>query len=188
MKQILHAYYEDNARKLRRTVDRLLLKFGGLSDSDRDDFYSLANEVFVDAMKRYDESLPFESFLYSCLSNRIKTEMTGRNCQKRRADRLALSLDMPAGEEDATIGDMIAGSCSIEQEVLEAGEEGYSRRMTAYLSRLSSLQRKVLGLRCAGYQPNEIRETLHITKRQYADCYAAIHSYQNVSLLYSCEQ
>ena len=43
MEQILSAYYENNARKLRGTVDKILLKFGGLSDKDRDDFYSLAN-------------------------------------------------------------------------------------------------------------------------------------------------
>lgn len=50
MEQILYRYYADNAQKLHRIVDRILLKFGGLADKDRDDFYSLANEVFVDVM------------------------------------------------------------------------------------------------------------------------------------------
>ena len=51
---ILDTYYADNAKKLHKTVDRILCKFGGLSSKDTDDFYSLANEVFVDVMKRYD--------------------------------------------------------------------------------------------------------------------------------------
>ena len=41
--ELLEAYYADNAKKLHKTVDRILLKFGGLSEKDRDDFYSLAN-------------------------------------------------------------------------------------------------------------------------------------------------
>ena len=46
--KILEAYYADNARKLHKMVDGILLKFGGLTHKDMDDFYSLANEVFVD--------------------------------------------------------------------------------------------------------------------------------------------
>ena len=51
---ILDTYYADNAKRLHKVVDKILLKFGGLSNKDKDDFYSLANEVFVDVMRRYD--------------------------------------------------------------------------------------------------------------------------------------
>ena len=60
-----------------------------------DDFYSLANEVFVDVMARYDDSQSFDAFLYSCLLNKVKTEMTRRNCEKRKADRMSISIDTP---------------------------------------------------------------------------------------------
>ena len=63
MEQILRMYYADNAGKLRRMVDGILVHFGGLADKDLDDFYSLANEVFVDVMAKYDRSQSFESFL-----------------------------------------------------------------------------------------------------------------------------
>ena len=39
MDQIIFAYYADNAQKLRRIVDKILFKFGGLSNKDVDDFY-----------------------------------------------------------------------------------------------------------------------------------------------------
>lgn len=84
MNQILIAYYADNAKKLHKVVNKILLKFGGLSDKDLDDFYSLANEVFVDVMRRYDGLQPFDAFLYSCLSNKIKTEMTRRNRENEK--------------------------------------------------------------------------------------------------------
>lgn len=184
MEQIVTIYYVDNAKKLHKVVDKILLKFGGLLDKDRDDFYSLANEVFVDVMRRYDDSQSFDAFLYTCLFNKIKTEMTRRNREKRKADRMSISIDTPIGDdENTTIGDMIADDFSIEKELFDEKEEEFSKRMLLYLSRLSSLQKDVLRLNMAGYFPNEIREELHITEKQYSDCYEAIHSYRNVSVL-----
>lgn len=185
MEQILKIYYENNAKKLHQIVDKILLKFGGLSDKDMDDFYSLANEVFVNAMKRYDDSLSFDAFLYSCLFNRIKTEMTKRNREKRKADRMSVSIDMPIGDdENYTLGDMIVDDFNLEKEVFEREESGYSERMLLYLSKLSNLQKEVLRLNIEGYFPNEIKEELHINEKQYTDCYAAIHSYRNVCVLF----
>lgn len=185
MEQILNTYYENNAQKLHRMVDKILLKFGGLSNKDLDDFYSLANEVFVDVMRRYDNSQAFDVFLYSCLLNRIKSEMTRRNREKRKADSLSISIDIRIGDdENTTVGDMIADDFTIEKELFEQKEEGYSRKILLYLSRLSGLQKEVLRLNIAGYLPNEIREELHISEKQYTDCFSAIHSYRNVSILF----
>lgn len=185
MDKILITYYSNNAKKLHKMVDKILLKFGGLSDKDLDDFYSLANEVFVDVMRRYDCSQPFDGFLYSCLLNKIKTEITRRNREKRKADRMSISIDTPIGDdENSTIGDMIADDLTIEKEIFDKNEEGYSKKMLLYLSRLSNLQKEVLRLNIAGYLPVEIREELHISEKEYAECYAAIHAYRNVSVLF----
>ena len=114
MERILKYYYTNNAAKLHDMVDKILSKFGGLSDKDMDDFYSLANEVFVDAMRRYHDGLSFDVFLYSCLQNRVKAEMTKRNREKRRADRMSIPIDMPFGDdEEVTLGDMIADSSDV---------------------------------------------------------------------------
>ena len=79
---------------------------------------------------------------------------------------------------------MIADEFTIEKEIFERNEEGYSKRMLLYLNRLSALQKEVLRLDIAGYLPNEIKEELHINEKQYVDCRAAIHSYRNVSVLF----
>lgn len=184
MEKILVTYYANNAKKLHRMVDKILLKFGGLSDKDLDDFYSLANEVFVDVMRRYDESQSFDGFLYSCLTNKIKTEMTKRNREKRKADRMSISIDTPIGDDkNFTIGDIIPDDFSVEKEVLEDDEEIYSKKMISYLNRLSNLQKEILRLNIAGYLPGEIREKLHISEKEYADCYMAIRSYENTKCL-----
>ncbi|MDE6737702.1 MAG: hypothetical protein K2K07_01220, partial [Lachnospiraceae bacterium] len=105
---ILDSYYADNAKKLHKVVDRILSKFGGLSNKDTDDFYSLANEVFAEIMTRYDYEQSFDGFLYSCLVNKIKTEMTRRNREKRKADRMSVSLDgTNENEEECSLLDII---------------------------------------------------------------------------------
>lgn len=184
MEQILKAYYTDNAKKLHRVVDKILLKFGGLSDKDLDDFYSLANEVFVDVMRRYDSEQSFDGFLYSCLSNKIMSEMTKRNREKRKADRMSISIDTPVGEDkNLTLGDTIADDFDVEREVL--GEENCkSTKIEKYLDSLTKRQRKVVELLATSYSAGEIQEILHITQKEYSDALVGIHSYDNISLLF----
>ena len=184
MEEILHLYYENNAEKLHGVVNGIVKSFGGLSDMDMDDFYSLANEVFADIIRRYDDSRSFEAFLYSCLCNRVKTEMTKRNREKRKTEQLLVSIDAPIGEgETLTWRDVIPGRYDMEEEVLERNGESYSERMLKYLSRLSREQKKVLMLKAAGYMPRKIQKNMKLTKKEYAEYHAAIHSDRNVSLL-----
>lgn len=185
MEQILNSYYRNDAKKLHIMVDKILKKLGIEYMVDNEDFYSLANEIFVDVIKRYDEEKSFDTFLYSCLLNKFKTEMTRRNRQKRQADRLSISLESPLGdEEDGTLEDIISSGKDVESEIFDETEDGYSKKVFSYLKRLSNLQKEVLRLIISGYDTEEIKEELHITDKQYKDCDMAIHSYRNVSLLY----
>lgn len=184
MEQILNSYYADNAKKLHSMVDKILKKLHFV-DVDNEDFYSLANEIFVDVLKRYDGKQDFNGFLYSCLMNKFKTEMTRRNRYKRQADKMAISWDTPIGEDgNGTIRDMVSAKETVESELFEDREEHYSQKMLTYLSRLSNLQKEILRLTIAGYSPSEMREELHITEKEFSDCQLAIHSYRNVSLLF----
>lgn len=182
--RLAEEYYKNGGMKIKNLVDNILFKLRFV-DVDPNDFYSLANEIFTDVLRRYDGKRNFDGFLYSCLLNKFKTEMTRRNRYKRQADKFSISIDTPIGDkENNTIGDTIADKFTIEREIFEEKEEGYSRKMIAYLSRLSSIQKEVLMLIIAGYTPNEIKEELHITDKQYDDCQSAIHSYRNVSILF----
>lgn len=169
MEKILILYYANNANKLHKMVDKILLKFGGLSDKDQDDFYSLANEVFVDVMRRYDDSQSFDGFLYSCLLNKIKTEITRKNREKRRADRMSISLDTPLGDdEDSTIGDMLADDFTIEKELFERNQTGeWRKEVREYLDSLSPLQRRIAYLLSDNLTPGEICEALQISTRHF---------------------
>lgn len=182
----MDTYYADNAKKLHRTVDKILFRFGGLSDKDLDDFYSLANEVFVDVMRRYDESQSFDGFLYSCLTNKIKTEMTRRNREKRKADRMCTSLDAAIdNDEECSLLDFLASDFDTFEEVIKTQECGqYQDKIQMYISRLSNRQISILNLLVDGFKPNEIREMLEISPREYLDDMQIIRSYENVRILF----
>lgn len=207
--EIANEYYQNEQRKIRKLVDNVLFKLKFI-DIDPTDFYSLANEIFCDVLKRYDGNRDFDGFLYSCLMNKFKTEMTRRTRDKRckkvkfkdvednknafiktvivKDDSLDRIISSPHNQinnqAEMTLGDTIADKFTIEKEFFEEREDGYSKKMLLYLSRLSEIQKEILRLTIAGYLPNEIREELHMTEKQYCDNYAAIHSYRNVSVLF----
>ena len=183
-KDLVDLYFKNDGKVLYSLIDKVLFKLK--FDVEKSDFYSLGSEIFLDALCRYDETQDFNGFLYSCLINKFRTEMTRRNRQKRQCDNNSISIDTPIGDDDGnfTIGDTISSKSTIEKEFFEEREEGYSKEMCRYLSRLSDLQKEVLRLISIGFMPSEILEELHINQKMYEDCYQAIHSYRNISLLF----
>ena len=181
-KDLVDLYFKNDGKVLYSLIDKVLFKLK--FDVEKSDFYSLGSEIFLDALCRYDETQDFNGFLYSCLINKFKTEMTRRNRQKRQCDNNSISIDTPIGDdENFTIGDTIASKYTIEKEFFEEREESYSKEMCRYLGRLSNLQKEVLRLISIGFMPSEILEELHINQKMYEDCYQAIHSYRNISIL-----
>ena len=182
-KDLVDLYFKNDGKVLYSLIDKVLFKLK--FDVEKSDFYSLGSEIFLDALCRYDETQDFNGFLYSCLINKFKTEMTRRNRQKRQCDNNSISIDTPIGDEDGnfTIGDTISSKSTIEKEFFEEREDGYSKEMCRYLGRLSDLQKEVLRLISIGFMPGEILEELHINQKMYEDCYQAIHSYRNISVL-----
>ena len=183
----LKKYYEKNADLLYRTVDKILLKFGGLYNKDKDYFYALASDLFADICvnDKYELSKgSFEGFFHTCLSNKIKNEITKRNCDKRKADRMSVSIDTPVGdEENSTIGDMIADKMDVER-VIFGEESATSPKIEKYLESLTKRQRKVVEMLAESYRPGEIQIMLHISAKEYEDALSGIHSYENISLLF----
>ena len=182
-KDLVDLYFKNDGKVLYGLINKVLFKLK--FDVEKSDFYSLGSEIFLDALCRYDETQDFNGFLYSCLINKFKTEMTRRNRQKRQCDNNSISIDTPIGDEDGnfTIGDTISSKSTIEKEFFEEREECYSKEMCMYLGRLSELQKEVLRLISIGFVPSEILEELHINQKMYEDCYQAIHSYRNISVL-----
>ena len=182
----IQLYFENNAKKLSDMIDKILRKLR--FDVDNSDFYSMGNEIFIEVLRRYDEIQDFDGFLYSCLEKKFKTEMTRRTRDKRciKADVIEkdlfgnnvikkvivpdVRLDAPLNDEDeeTTIGDVTAGSNTVESEVFkEEKKEEWRSEVKEYLDNLSPLQRKIAFLLSDNNTPDEICEELHITMKHF---------------------
>lgn len=183
MESVVASYYKNNAKQLYSMVDKILFKLHFV-DIDKNDFYSLANEVFMYTIRDYDQSKSFNGFLYSCLYKKFCSEMTRRSRKKRKADKMSISLDTPVGDdENLTIRDIIADDFDVEKKIF--GEENCkSIKIEKYLNSLTKRQRKVVELLAASYSAGEIQDILHITQKEYSDALVGIHSYNNISLLF----
>ena len=183
--KILDGYYKDNAQKLRAIVDKLLRDFGGISQKDYDDFYSLANAVFAGALKQYDAARDFDGFLYSCLSNRIKTEITRRNRIKRRADMTAISIDTPiGGESGATIGDTLQSEFDITKEIDR--ETGLFRddKVVRYLDTKPVRTRQILEMKMESISASDIKKILKLSDKDYERSYRQARFFDYTSILF----
>lgn len=181
MEQIITTYYKNNAKKLRDTVDGILMRFGGLSDKDYDDFYSLANEVFTLVIRRYNASQSFHRYLCVCLENKIKSEISKRNCYKRSADRNALSLEeIRNTRDDFYLHDSCVSGLNMELVIAQHDEH-----INQYLSSLSCIQRKIVNLKMNFFSGEEIKRILELTDREYANHCRELRSYEKIHFLFN---
>lgn len=186
-RQVLEEYCSNDMAKLRKVSYSLFIKFGGIFQKDYDDFYSKANEELWKATEEFDESkgVPFESYLKFCLNNKFDTIMTGLNREKRKADRLSLSMDTPIGEEEnVTISDTLASDINVEKEVLEKAEIPCDEKIEAYLSNLSKVQRKIVEMKMAEIPVKTIKERLKLSDKQYEGHCSQMKSFRNTQVLF----
>jgi len=159
-------YYANNAAKVRKMVDDIIKRYR-FNITDKDDFYSIANEVFVKILDTYDGKRDFKGYLYSCLENRIKQEQTRRNALKNGGDKLISSLDDTESNEDINPYEVIEGAISAEDEFMENCGEWSSPVIAEYFSKLSPMQMEIAKLKSEGYSFEEIAKKLGITLNRY---------------------
>ena len=197
--------FANEAKEMKKICNKYMVKFGGISGMDYDDFYSQVGWDVSVAINNYkpNSEKTFKEFIYGVIKLSVCKQMTHRNRGKRQlivekeiVDEFGnkttikeyiptVSLDAPVGEEGGmTVGEMLAHKSTTEKDFFEEREDTYSDKMNRYLNKLSSLQREVLRLISIGFMPSEILEELHINQKMYEDCYQAIHSYRNISLLF----
>lgn len=196
--------FANEAKEMKKICNKYMVKFGGISEMDHDDFYSQVGWDISIASKNYQptDDKSFKEFVYGVIKLSVCKQMTHRNRGKRQIiiekeiiDETGnktiikeyiptISLDAPVGEEGGmTVREMLAYKFTTETDFFEKREDTYSDKMNKYLNKLSSLQREVLRLISIGFMPSEILEELHINQKIYEDCYQAIHSYRNISVL-----
>jgi RNA polymerase sigma factor (sigma-70 family) len=104
---------------------------------------------------RQEKAVSRQTHMAQVVSNRLQDILAAELAEKRKADRLASSLDQPVSEEGITLKDVITSPRSVEADAsLHQDLEQAMARLTAFQKRLCSLLRE-------GYNVTEIAAIVH---------------------------
>ena len=210
-KDILESYYkvnedkpEESARKLHNIVDKILSQFGGITDIDRDECYSIANLEITKYIKSqldkgiedFDED-KFNGFIYFAISRKVKMHITRKNRQKRckivtkmedgkeiKEYIYPTSLDNLMSDDGQTkMIDIIPSDFDIESsidvgELLNLGEN-----VVKYIASLGCIERKIADLIMQGCNSTEIKSILKLSDKEYNIYLSDMKEYEKRQLL-----
>lgn len=183
METILEKYCCNEMKKLKQICYPILIKIGGISEKDYDDFYSIALDALADSALRYDKNkdCKFETFLIGNINRKFKTEIRDRNRNKRIPSKQIDSMSNLVTEDGVELSELIPSSFDTYEEA--CGNNFKGTKIERYLNKLSFNQKRIVSLLSKGYKANEIRELLHMNSKEYSRNLAAIQSYENVRVL-----
>lgn len=210
-KDILESYYkvnedkpEESAKKLHNVVDKILKRFGGITDIDRDECYSIANlEITKYVKSQLDKGIEdfdedqFDGFIYFAISRKVKMHITRKNRQKRckivtkmedgkeiKEYIYPTSLDNLMSDDGKTkMIDIIPSDFDIESsidvgELLNLGEN-----VVKYISSLGCIERKIADLIMQGCNSTEIKNILKLSDKEYNTYLSDMKEYEKRQLL-----
>lgn len=190
--ELLDYYCENNMQRLRYISYQIFSKFGGISEKDHDDFYSIANMVLWNDIQTFDESkgISFENILKFHLRNKFKTAMTKRNRKKRGGSEekygsQEMSLDASIIDSDGngkSLLEIVSNDLKSDMDDQVAGLK-YSDRVSKFLDNISRRNRKIALYIMAGYDSKDIRRILSISEREYNQAILEFRLYENICIL-----
>ena len=206
-KDILESYYkvnekepENSARKLHNIVDKILSQFGGITDFDKEECYSIANlEIAKYVNSQLEQGIEdldenkFNGFMYFAISNKIKTYMTrknrGKRCQivtTKEGDQevkqyvYPTSLDnLMTDDGESKYIDVIPSDFNLDKE-LDISVENESVQL--FLDSLPDIQKKLLLMKMENIPVHEIKKSLELTENAYAQCMQSIRENKMINL------
>lgn len=210
-KEILESYYkvnedkpDESAKKLHNMVDKILSQFGGITDFDKEECYSIANLYISKYIKsQLDQNIEdfdedkFNGYMYFGITNKIKTYITrknrGKRCQivtSKEGDKevkqyiYPTSLDnLMTDDGETKYMDVIPSDFDIESSI-DVGELlNFGENVIRYISSLGTIQRQIADLIMQGYNSTEIKEILHISDKEYYTYLSDMKEYDKRKLL-----
>ena len=86
VEEIIQWLFEDEAKEMKKICNKYMVRFGGISKMDYDDFYSQVGWDVSVAIKNYKPNLDksFKEFIYGVIKLSVCKQMTHRNRGKRQ--------------------------------------------------------------------------------------------------------
>ena len=206
-KDILESYYkvnekepENSARKLHNIVDKILSQFGGITDFDKEECYSIANlEIAKYVNSQLEQGIEdldenkFNGFMYFAISNKIKTYMTrknrGKRCQivtTKEGDQevkqyvYPTSLDnLMTDDGESKYIDVIPSDFNMDKELNMSVED---EPVQLFLDSLAEIQKKILLMKMENIPVGEIKKSLELTENEYTQHMQSIRENKMINL------
>lgn len=185
IRKLLTPYYENEARKLHRVIDRIFNQYyGGINGRDMDEYYGIGTDVLTGIWKKdiYDFSRgDFDGYVYQSLRIAFIDEFKRQNRDKRTAKVFSfdentgkavkisvpdIRLDAPLKDGELTTqGDLLRSDFNLEEMLLQ--KEDQEERIEHYLHSLPKTARRIIEMRMKDLAVCEIKRKLGLTEREY---------------------
>lgn len=182
VKRICNEYCGDEMVVLKKICLPIILQYGGITESEHDEFYSIANETVWRAAVMFNDNIndSFDKYLRECLSNRFKSVMTKKNRKKRIPIQVTVNIDSPiTSDSSKTYADVLDSGYDLEKEVEGLQDDG----LDLFMEKLSRKQKRICELIIQGYKKEEIIKIMDISARRFDTCLDALRNYETRILL-----
>lgn len=191
--EIVKFYCENNLKELKKICDPIL-KDHKIPPMNHDDLYDVAMECLCDSVVNYNESKSqFKTFLTGNIKRKFYTWMrdSTRNCrcnvERDKYGRIAVDKNgnnivvydtsiYSETEDGHTLEDTIKADYDLENQVLSK-QDYISEKAKAYINSLGSIQKQIAYYLMDGYEPEEIKELLSLTDKEYSSFLSDMKSY-----------
>ncbi len=186
MESVIDFYCRDEQKELKKLVYPMMIRFGGISQKDYDDFYSLAALTLWQTTKSYNEKkgIPFKKYFQTCLIKKFHTMMSRRNTMGRTSDRLADSLEAPIGDDGKVLSDILISEFNLEEEVFGRADCFSEERVERFLENLSDIQRQIVEYKMKEIPVKEIKKSLGLTNKQYENHMKSIKQNRLIAIIF----
>lgn len=152
---------------------------------DYDDFLSMCGWEIDKAIKTFDASKSsLKTFAVNVIKRKALTQIRDAKRNKRKTDTYAVSIDVPYGDSEVDLKDILVDETSVERiEIL-----GSITNVCNYLGELSSVQKSVLICKLLEFGNDEICAGLNISSKKLNDLINSMKRFEKEKYLRSVNE
>ena len=193
--RISEEYYGNDRKKLKYIINNVLRKFGGIENMD--DYYSIGDEIFCNALINFNGKGKFNGYLAMCLQRKLYSAVTSSNRKKRCSYELYrtddgsvatryikdLSLDAVIENDGTDEKCFLKDIIGREDDYPILSEGLFSKSLTRYIQSLPKKTKVIAHMIMDGLDEEEICEKLSIDNAEYNIHLGIMRLYENKKII-----
>ena len=192
---ISEEYYKNDCKKLKYIINNVLRKFGGIENMD--DYYSIGDEIFCNALINFNGKGKFNGYLAMCLQRKLYSAVTSNNRKKRCAYELYrsddgsvatryikdVSLDAAIENEETDEKCFLKDIIGREDDYPILSEGLFSKSLIRYIQSLPNKTKVIAHMIMDGLDEEEICEKLSMDSAEYNIHLGIMRLYENKKII-----